>query len=192
MTKLQNPIQLGVIGAAHGIKGEVRVKTFTEDPLALGQYGVLMTEDGASLTVRSVRQAKTVVIVRFKEVQDRNAAELLNGKAVFVERDALPDTLDEEEFYHTDMMGLPVQDETGEAIGHVLALHNFGAGDMLEVRPRIGPSVFIPFTKLAVPTVDIKAGFITIDRELAGLVNKEEDSRALEEQGSLTPESYQK
>lgn len=186
MTKLQNPIQLGIIGAAHGIRGEVRVKTFTEDPLGLGDYGVLTTEDGVRLTVGSVRPAKTVVIVRFKEVQDRNAAELLNGKAIFVERDALPDSLDEEEFYHTDMMGLPVQDETGEKVGHVLAVHNFGAGDMLEIRPRIGPSVFIPFTKLAVPTVDIKAGLITIDRELAGLVDKEEDSRLLEEQATRT------
>ena len=181
MKKLQNPVQLGVIGAPHGIKGEVRVKPFTEDPLALGEYGPLTTEDGATLTIRSIRPAKTVVVVRFKEVQDRNAAEALNGKALFVEREALPDDLEEEEFYHADLVGLRVQDEMGEPIGQVIAVHNFGAGDMLEIRPQGGHSAFIPFTKLAVPTVDFENGIVTIDRELAGLLDKEEDAQHPEE-----------
>ncbi|GGA60115.1 ribosome maturation factor RimM [Nitratireductor aestuarii] len=175
MAKLENPVQLGVIGAPHGIKGEVRVKTFTEDPTALGNYGPLTTEDGATLTIRSVRPSKTVVVVRFKEIQDRNAAELLNGKGLFVERDALPDDLDEEEFYHADLIGLEVRDEEGETVGKITAVQNFGAGDMLEVRPRGGASVFIPFTKLAVPAIDFDSGIVTVNRELAGLIDKEED-----------------
>ena len=175
MAKLENPVQLGVIGAPHGIKGEVRVKTFTEDPTALGDYGPLTTEDGATLTVRSVRPSKTVLIVRFKDVQDRNAAEMLNGKGLFVERDALPDDLDEEEFYHADLIGLEVRDDAGETIGKITAVQNFGAGDMLEVRPRGGQSVFIPFTRLAVPTVDFDKGIVTVNREMAGLIDKEED-----------------
>lgn len=183
MKKLRNPIQLGVIGAPHGIKGELRVKTFTGDPMALGQYGPLTTEDGMTLTVSSVRPAKTVIVARFKEIQDRNAAEALNGKALFVEREALPDDLDEEEFYQADLIGLQVQDENGEAVGQVVAVHNFGAGDMLEIRPERGPSVLIPFTTLAVPEIDFKSGTLSIDRELAGLVDKEEDARHLEEEG---------
>lgn len=181
MTKLQNPVQLGIIGAPHGIKGEVRVKPFTEDPLALGKYGPLTTEDEMTLTIRSIRPAKTVVVVRFREVQDRNAAEALNGKALFVERDALPDDLGEEEFYHADLIGLHVQDETGERIGQIAAVHNFGAGDMLEIRPQGSHSVFIPFTKLAVPVINFDHGIVTIDRELAGLLDKEEDARHPEE-----------
>ena len=181
MKKLQNPVQLGVIGAPHGIKGEVRVKPFTEDPLALGEYGPLTVEDGATLTIRSIRPAKTVVVVRFKEVQDRNAAKALNGKALFVEREALPDDLEEEEFYHADLVGLRVQDEMGEPIGQVIAVHNFGAGDMLEIRLQGGHSAFIPFTKLAVPTVDFENGIVTVDRELAGLLDKEEDAQHPEE-----------
>src|SRR5690606_23216091 len=133
--------------------------------------------------------AKSVVVVRFKEIQDRNAAEPLNGKALFVERDALPDELDEEEFYQADLIGLQAQDEAGETIGHVTAVHNFGAGDMLEIRPERGPSVLIPFSKLAVPTIDFKSGTLTIDREMAGLVDKEEDARHLEEQAGLPPEA---
>lgn len=181
MTKLQNPVQLGVIGAPHGIKGEVRVKTFTEDPLALGEYGPLTTEDGTTLTVRSVRPAKTVVVVRFKEVQDRDAAEALNGKGLFVERAALPDNLDEEEFYHADLIGLQVQDGSGMTIGRVIGIHNFGAGDMLEIRAQQGAGFFVPFTMLAVPEIDFDNGIVTVDPELAGLVDNEEDAQDLEE-----------
>lgn len=167
--KLENPVQLAVVGAAHGIKGEVRVKSFAEDPLALGRYGPLHTESGQALKVKDVRPAKNVVIVRFEGVSDRSAAEALTGQALYVDRSALPDQLEEEEFYHADLIGLPALDETGEKVGKVLAIHDFGAGDVLEIRPDSGPSVMVPFTREAVPEIDFEEGVIRLDSLAAGL-----------------------
>jgi 16S rRNA processing protein RimM len=167
--QLENPVQLGVIGAAHGIKGEVRVKTFTEDPLGLGGYGPLHLADGRTLTIASLRPAKEVLIVRFAEVADRNAAEAMNGEALFVDRSALPEALEEDEFYHADLVGLAALDETGEDVGRVTAVHDFGAGDLLEIRPAAGPSLMIPFTREAVPAIDLAAGVVRIDSIAAGL-----------------------
>ena len=96
---------MAVIGAAHGIKGELRVKSFTADPLALGDYGPLHARDGRRFEVLDVRPAGTVVVVRFKGVTDRTAAEALNGTELFVDRSALPEAADEEEFYHADLVG---------------------------------------------------------------------------------------
>ncbi len=102
MPRPENPIQLAVIGAAHGTRGEVRVKTFTGDPLAIADYGLLYDEQGKSYEVLEARPAKTVVVVRFKGINDRNAAEALNGTELFIDRSQLPDDeLDEEEFYQT-------------------------------------------------------------------------------------------
>ena len=113
MTKPQNPVQMAVIGAAHGIKGELRVKTFTGDPLALGDYGPLYARDGRAFEIIDIRPANTVVVVRFKGVSDRNAAEALTGTELFVDRSMLPDDGEEDEFYHADLIGLAVRDETG-------------------------------------------------------------------------------
>ena len=117
MPNLKNPVQMAVIGAAHGIKGEVRVKTFTGDPLALGDYGPLYATDGRRFEMLDIRPARTVVVVRFKGVADRNAAEALNGTELFVDRSALPDDGEEGEFYHADLVGLAVRDENGATIG---------------------------------------------------------------------------
>ncbi len=117
MSKLSNPIQMAVIGAAHGIKGELRVKTFTGDPMALGDYGPLSDKDGRSFEIAAIRPAKEVVVVRFKGVSDRNAAEALAGTELFIDRSMLPDDTDEGEFYHADLIGLSVKDETGTLIG---------------------------------------------------------------------------
>ena len=113
MSKLQNPVQMAVIGAAHGIKGELRVKTFTGDPLALADYGPLYARDGRAFEIADIRPANEVVVVRFKGVDDRNAAEALTGTELFVDRSALPEDMDEDEFYHADLVGLAVRDETG-------------------------------------------------------------------------------
>src|SRR5690606_12458580 len=128
----KNPIQMAVIGAAHGIKGELRVKTFTGDPLALGNYGPLYAKDGRTFEVLDIRPAGTVVVVRFKGVTDRSAAEALTGTELFIDRSALPDEGDEDDFYHADLIGLAVKDDRGETIGKVTAVQNFGGGDILE------------------------------------------------------------
>jgi len=171
--RLEKPVQLAVIGAAHGIKGEVRVKTFTEDPIALGKYGPLYAADGRVFKVAGIRPAKDVVIVRFEGVNDRNTAETLNGEALFVDRSALPEELTEEEFYHADLIGMAAFDETGESLGRVVAIHNFGAGDLLEIRPRFGQTVVIPFTREAVPEVDLAEGVVRVDSIAAGLSGAE-------------------
>src|SRR5690606_36043495 len=127
MSKPINPVQLAAIGAAHGVRGELRVRSFTGDPLALADYGPLYTADGRRLDVVDLRAAKTVVVVRFRQVTDRDTAESLNGEALFVDRSALPEDLDEGEYYHADLIGLAVHDDGGE-IGKVVALHDFGGG----------------------------------------------------------------
>lgn len=178
MAKLQNPVQMAVIGAPHGIKGELRVKTFTGDPLALGDYGPLHTKDGRSFEISDIRPANEVVVVRFKGVNDRNAAEALTNVELFVDRSALPDDADEGEFYHTDLMGLEVRDETGAKVGKVIAVQNFGGGDILDIQYQGRKGVLIPFTEAAVPVVDIKGGFVGIDTAAAGLVEDEDDDDA--------------
>lgn len=175
MAKLKNPVQMAVIGAAHGIKGELRVKTFTGDPLALADYGLLYTKDGRSLEITDIRPANNMVVVRFKGVNDRNAAEALTNVELFVERSALPDDADDGEFYHTDLMGLAVRDETGATVGKVIAVQNFGGGDILDIHYQGRNGVLIPFTEAAVPVVDIAGGFVGIDTVAAGLVDSEDD-----------------
>ncbi|WP_019170848.1 ribosome maturation factor RimM [Pseudaminobacter salicylatoxidans] len=172
MPKPENPIQMAVIGAPHGVRGELRVKTFTGDPLALGDYGPLFSKDGRAFEVIDIRPAKTVVVVRFKGVNGRDAAEALNGTELFIDRSALPDDGEEDEFYHADLIGLAVKDETGAAVGKVTAVQNFGGGDILEISHAGRKGVLVPFTETAVPEIDIKAGFLRIDTVAAGLVEE--------------------
>lgn len=174
MSKDNSAVQMAVIGAPHGVKGEVRVKTFTGDPLALGDYGPLHDSQGRTFTVAAIRPAKNVVVVRFREIASREAAEAATGTALFVDRAALPDDLEEEEFYHADLLGLEVRDETGATIGKVTAVQNFGGGDIVEVALASRGTVMIPFTMAAIPDVSIAGGFISVDRVAAGLVEDDD------------------
>ena len=167
MSKPQNPIQMAVIGAAHGIKGEVRVKSYTGDPLALDDYGPLYAEDGRAFTILDIRMQKDIAVVRFKGVNDRSAAEALTGTALFVDRDMLPDDLEDEEFYHADLIGLDAVD-----------LQNFGGGDILEIARGGKSTVLVPFTLAAVPVVDTKGRKVAVDPIAAGLVDTEDDPDA--------------
>lgn len=176
MSKPQNAVQMAVIGAAHGIKGELRVKSFTGDPLALADYGPLYARDGRAFQIVDIRPANTVVVVRFKGVNDRNAAEALAGTELFVDRSVLPDEGEEDEFYHADLVGLEVKDDTGAIIGKVVAVHNFGGGDILDVTLAGRKGVLIPFTQAAVPEVSIAGGFVRIDPAAAGLVEDGESA----------------
>jgi 16S rRNA processing protein RimM len=177
MSKIEKPkypVQMAVIGAAHGIRGEVKVKSFTADPFAFGEYGPLTTADGRRMTVAGVRQSGGAVIAKFAEVADRTAAEKLSGTALFVDRSALPEPDDEEEFYQADLVGLAARAPGGEAIGTVTAVHDFGAGDILELRLTAGGTAMIPFTRLAVPQIDMAGRTLTVDPVAAGLVEGEE------------------
>ena len=152
------------IGAAHGVRGEVRLWTFTEDPLAVLQYGPLSTKDGArQIEVARARAAKDHLVATLKGVATRDEAERLNGVELYVARDKLPPT-DDGEYYHADLIGLAAVGIDGNAIGRVVAIHNFGAGDIIEIAPPQGATLMLPFTDAVVPTVDIAGGRVVIER----------------------------
>jgi len=151
------------IGAAHGVRGEVRLWTFTEDPLAVLQYGPLATKDGTrSFEVAKARAAKDHLVATIKGVTDRNAAERLNGLELYIPRDRLP-TTDDDEYYHADLIGLAAETTAGAPLGRVLAIHNFGAGDIIEIAPSSGSTLLLPFTNAVVPTVDLAGGRVIIE-----------------------------
>jgi len=159
---MSRDILLGVVIGAQGLSGEVKVKTFTESPESLGAYGALHAKDGREFVVRAARAAKAgVAIVRLEGVVDRNEAEKLKGTELFVTREVLPAT-DAEEFYHADLVGLAVHDTEGRALGTVRAVHNFGAGDVIEIAQPDGGDMILPFTHEIVPVVDVKAGRIVV------------------------------
>jgi len=151
------------IGAAHGVRGEVRLKPFTEDPLAVTRYGALESEDGGRrFEIEAVRSAKDMLVARLKGVADRNAAEALKNIRLYVSREKLPQP-EADEFYHADLIGLAAQKQNGETIGTVKAIHNFGAGDLLEIEPSTGASFMLPFNDTTVPMVDLAAKKIVIE-----------------------------
>jgi 16S rRNA processing protein RimM len=164
MTNSSDKILLGQIGAAHGIKGHVRISAHTQDPLAIGTYGPLDTDRaGLTVTLSKLRVHKTVVVAQIKGINDRNAAEALNGVSLFIDRSKLPEIDDEDDFYHADLIGLEARLDTGITIGKVSALPNFGGGDLIEIRdPQSGDTYLYPFTKGVVPHVNIAEGYLTI------------------------------
>ncbi|KKB78845.1 hypothetical protein VW35_10145 [Devosia soli] len=168
MAAPDNRILMGKIGAAHGIKGEVRITTFTAEPEAIASYGPLETDrPGLTVNIEAARLNKTVLVAKLKGIRDRNAAELLNGVSLYLDRDRLPDPDDEDDFYHADLIGLDARLDTGISIGEVSALLNFGAGDLIEVRdPRSGDTFLYPFTKAVVPTVRVAEGYLVISPPL--------------------------
>ena len=153
-----NLIFVAQVGAAHGVKGEVKVTTFTADPMALASYKTLLRQDGSTaLTIASARPSKGGIVARLKGVADRNAAEALRGLKLYIARDSLPEP-EEDEFYLADLIGLAVETEAGEPLGKVKAVQDFGAGDLLEIQPKAGASWWLPFTREAVPEVRIGEG----------------------------------
>ncbi len=154
---------VGAIAGAFGVRGEARIKSFCAEPEAIAGYGPLTTEDGArEFTLRITRAVKGGFAARIEGVATREAAEALKGTRLYARREKLP-ALPNDEFYHADLIGLTVLDTGGAEIGRVRAIHDHGAGDMLEVTGPGGAMVLIPFTGAAVPTVDLAAGRIVAD-----------------------------
>jgi 16S rRNA processing protein RimM len=153
------------IGAPHGVRGEVRLWVFTEDPMAVTRYGPLETEDASQrFEIASLRPAKRFFVARLRGIDDRTAAERLSNAGLYVPRERLPQPEEADEFYHADLVGLSAVDRAGGAVGIVRAVRNFGAGDLLEIEPHGGgKSALLPFTATAVPTVDVAAGRIVVD-----------------------------
>ncbi|MGN6516408.1 MAG: ribosome maturation factor RimM [Rhizomicrobium sp.] len=154
-------VLLGVVTGASGLKGEVKVKTFTETPQKLGAYGPLHTKDGRSFRVTSVREGKAEAVVALEGVTDRDKAEALKGAELFIPRSALPKEA-ADEFYHADLIGLRAEDTEGRSMGTVRALHNFGAGDVIEIVRDDGDEVFLPFTREVAQKIDMEGGRIVI------------------------------
>jgi len=151
------------IGAAHGVRGAVRLWTFTEDPLAVKRYGPLATRDGArQFEVTHAREAKGHLVATLKGVTTREDAERLNGVELYIAREKLP-AAGEDEFYHADLIGLAAVTSADQPLGHVIAIHNFGAGDIIEIAPPQGATMLLPFTNAVVPTVDLAAGRVVIE-----------------------------
>ncbi|MES2193636.1 MAG: ribosome maturation factor RimM [Pseudomonadota bacterium] len=151
------------IGAPHGVRGAVKLWTFTEDPFAVQSYGPLVTKDGArSFEIATAREAKGHLVATLKGIATREDAERLNGIELYIAREKLPAT-DEDEYYHADLIGLAAVTPAGEPLGRVAAIHNFGAGDIIEIAPPSGPTMLLPFTNAIVPTVDLAGGRVVIE-----------------------------
>ncbi len=154
---------LGQFGAAHGVRGEVRLRSFTSDPAAIANYGPLEAEDGRVFEITSLRPARDHFVATLAGIGDRKAAERLANIKLYVPRDRLPAPEQADEFYHADLIGLTAVDRAGEKLGTVVAIHNFGAGDLIEVRPEAGGNTeLVPFDETHVPVVDIAAGQIVV------------------------------
>jgi 16S rRNA processing protein RimM len=156
-------ICLGQIGAPHGVRGEVRLQSFTDEPAAIATYGPLETEDGRVFRIERLRPAKHGFVAKLSGIDDRNAAERLANIKLYVPRERLPQPTDPDEFYHADLIGLRAVDRAGRECGSVVAVHNFGAGDLIELRPPGGARTeLLPFDATTVPEVDIANGRLVV------------------------------
>lgn len=157
---LSDKVCVGAIVGVHGVQGAVRIKSFTAAPADVAAYGEVSDEGGARrFAVKVLGQARGAVLARLSGIASRDAAEALRGLRLYVPRAALPETK-EDEFYHADLIGLPVETREGAPLGTVRAVHNFGAGDILELRDDGGRELLLPFSDAVVPNVDIAAGRI--------------------------------
>lgn len=157
-------ILVGRVAGAFGVKGEVRITAYTEDPVALARYRDLRREDGSpGLTLTAGRAHKGALVGRAREIATREEAEALRGLQLYVPREALP-APDEDEFYLADLIGLAAVDPGGVELGRIKSVQNFGAGDLLEIARATGPTWWLPFTKEAVPEVRIADGVVVAVR----------------------------
>jgi 16S rRNA processing protein RimM len=153
---------IGKFGGAHGVRGEVRLFAFTDDPAKVSAYGPLETTDGRHFRIARLRATKSSLIATIDGVTTREQAEQLNGLELFVPRERLPATSDGE-FYHVDLIGLAAVTMERRALGTIVAVHNFGAGDIIEIAAANGPTIMLPFSNAVVPEIDLKGGRIVIE-----------------------------
>ncbi len=163
MTVEGQAILVGVFGAAQGVKGEIRVKSFTADPAAIAAYGPLTARDGRrSFRLVAVRSLKDdMLVARVEGISTRSEAELLTNVELFIDRSHLP-APDDDEFYHADLIGLVAELTDGRVLGTIRAVENFGGGDLLDIAPPSGEAFLVPFTKAFVPTVNIASRRVVI------------------------------
>lgn len=167
---------LAAITGSYGVRGDARVKSFCADPSAIGNYGPLTDDNGNSYKLTLLRPVKGGYAVRLSGVTDKDQADALRGQKLWVPRSALP-SLPDDEYYYADLIGLTALDTGGAVLGKIHAVHDHGAGDILELRPTTGPgTVLVPFTNAIVPTVDLTAGRLIIDPP-PGLFGGDDDEK---------------
>ena len=161
---MDSRVCVGAVAGAFGVKGEVRLKSFTAEPEDIAAYGPLETEDGAQrFEAQITGRAKGTLVARLSGIASKEAADALRGTRLYVDRDCLP-APDEDEYYHADLIGLEVYDTGGALLGTVKAVLNHGASDLLEIQgPGLASTVLLPFTLDAVPTVDLATRRIVAD-----------------------------
>jgi 16S rRNA processing protein RimM len=171
-------ICVGVVTGAHGVRGAVRLKSFTGEPEAIAGYGPLQDERGERrFALRILGNAKGVLIAAISGIDDRDRADALRGLRLYLPRAALPPT-EAEEYYHADLIGLAAALPDATPVGTVRAVHDFGAGDTLEIERMQGPPVMVPFTRAVVPVVDLDAGRLVLDPP-PGLLDPSKEDRLL-------------
>ncbi|MBL8706779.1 MAG: 16S rRNA processing protein RimM [Rhodospirillales bacterium] len=154
---------VGAIAGAHGVRGAVKVKSFTAAAADVTAYGPLSDESGKRRFVLTpIGQARGEILARIDGVEDRDQAEALRGTRLYADRASFP-APDEDEFYHADLIGLAAEDRDGAALGVVRAVYNHGAGDMVEIALRAGGTALVPFTKAAVPVIDLQGGRVVVE-----------------------------
>lgn len=175
MSRPRHAVLLGEITRVHGVRGEVVIRSYTANPEAIGDYGLLSTESGErTFNILSARSTPKGVIARIADVENRDAAERLRGVKLYVDRDALP-AAEDGTFYFEDLVGLTTVDAAGTAFGTITAVHNFGAGDLLEVSiAGVATSELVPFSDAFVPDVDIAARRATVLLPVAAAEDSEE------------------
>ena len=161
---MANRICVARIGAAHGVRGEVKLWSFTEDPAAVAHYGPLETQDGTRcFEIEALRAAKDHFVARIAGVSDRDAAEKLRNIELYIPRARLPKIEEADTFYHADLVGLDAITPDGARFGTVHALHNFGAGDIIEIAPAEGGDpLMLPFNETTVPKIDVAARRVVV------------------------------
>jgi 16S rRNA processing protein RimM len=161
---MRSKIRVARIGAAHGVRGEVKLWSFTQEPMAVASYGPLETEDGAQrFEIETLRPAKDFMVARLKGVADRDAATKLCNLELFVARDKLPTIEEDDTYYHADLVGMMAITPQGAPLGNVTAIHNFGAGDLVEIATTAGGEpLLLPFTESVVTEIDTALRQITV------------------------------
>ncbi len=156
-------VLVGIFGAPHGVRGEIRLKSYTQDPMTIADYGLLHDSTGRDYALASARPLKDdLLVVKVKGVADRDVAQTLTHVKLFIARKNLP-APEEEEFYCLDLIGLRAETRDGLLLGTIVAVPNYGAGDILEVAPPTGDTLLFPFTRAIVPHVDVAGGKVTVE-----------------------------
>jgi 16S rRNA processing protein RimM len=156
-------VLVGVFGAPHGVRGEIRLKSYTQDPMSIAGYGALRDSAGRFHEIAAARLLKDdLLIVKIKGVADRDSAQKLTNSKLYIARKELP-APDEDEFYCLDLIGLSAETPDGKVLGTIVAVPNYGAGDILEVAPPAGDTLLFPFTRAIVPHVDVAGGKVIVE-----------------------------